>query len=119
MHTIVLLTPGFVTTELPASDGGSKVSPNISAYSKTEKHAHDFDRPVPLFADRKPLVDFLAPEESANDSYCRTNGKPDAKRTLVVGDSEHPVDHERCDWNAQPDDVPQTTIKHIPNAPED
>jgi hypothetical protein len=110
---------GFVTTEVAACYVGSKVGQNNSAYSKTENHGHENSTSVLLFADRKPLVNCFPPKKPANDSDPRTNGKADAKRTLVVGDSEHPVNHDGCDWNRIPNAVPEPTVKHIPNAAED
>jgi hypothetical protein len=58
-----------LTTELAGVKARGRRALTTSGYLGTENYAHETSTPVPLFADRKPLVDFLAPEESANDSY--------------------------------------------------
>ena len=108
---------GFVTTEVAACYVGSKVGQNNSAYSKTENHGHENSTSVLLFADRKPLVNCLTPEEAANNPDCHTNRETNAKRAFVVADSEHPVNHERCDWNRIPNGIPEPAVKHVPSAP--
>lgn len=90
-----------------------------SAYLESKNCAHENSTPVLLFADRKPFVNCLTPKESAYDSYRRSDRETDYKHTLVIVDSENPVNHDGCDWYRVPNRIPKATIENIPSASDD